>query len=489
MSERVPVCVSCQQQLSDLNGEGKCWGCAGGISEEELAVEDEIRQQVYDELFNKEGGSRMEASEILSYHIKTTIPLYTIRSDDRTEIWVYRKGIYVPQGKTYILEVCRRILRKAYSPHFVNQIIAKIEADTYIESKKFFDQETPEELAVQNGILNIKTRELMEFSSDRIIFSKLPLEYNPKAECPNLFKFFNAILPTIEDIILLQEIFGDFLLQECRYEKANIFIGDGRNGKSKVIDVIKGFLGEENCCNIPIQQLNYESFNICELHGKRANLAGDIGKAELQDTATFKGLTGRDLITAKRKFLPGIHFRNSAKMVFSCNEIPRTNDNTIAFWERWNLMKFPFTFLPPSEYELKKEQELNGYKIADPKIIDKILTQEELNGLLNWALEGFDRLEEQNGFSKCHTTEEVRKIWQRKSDSFLAFMEDKLEEDENLEIIKRDLRSEYQKYCKQHKVSVSNAKQIKKSLEEELGIYESQGAAGLRVWKGIKWKS
>ena len=77
----------------------------------------------------------------------------------------------------------------------------------------------------------------------------------------------------------------------------------------------------------------------------------------------------------KRSTDQHLTFRNKAKMLFSANVLPRSQDDTYAFYVRWILIEF-----------------LNRFVLddgtADPDLDSKLQTPEELSGLLNIALEG-----------------------------------------------------------------------------------------------------
>ena len=68
--------------------------------------------------------------------------------------------------------------------------------------------------------------------------------------------------------------------------------GEGQNGKSTFINLIKKFLGEKNVSNVPIQKLERDKFAVASLHGKLANLHSDLPKTALREASVFKQLTG-----------------------------------------------------------------------------------------------------------------------------------------------------------------------------------------------------
>lgn len=414
--------------------------------------------------------------------------IYTTRDDIKSEIWFYDDGIYVPNGKSRIKEISREIFGDTYTPQRVNKVIAKIEADTQIDHDEFFKDYSIDEIPVQNGILNVLTKDLSEFTPEKIFFTKLSITYDSEQGCPSIKKFFSDVLRDSSDVEVMIELIGFCLLKDYRYEKSAMFIGNGRNGKGKTLSLMKYFLGPENCSSIPLSQIIPTSTSVCELYGRLANLAGDLSNTDLKDTGMFKQVTGQDLITAKRKYLRDLFFTNYAKIIFACNELPRVYDLSDGFWSRWILFEFPYKFVRKQEYDNLKEEDKKLHKVLDESIIDKITTPEELSGLLNEALDGLKRLIDNKGFSYSKGTEEVKDLWIRKSDSFTSFCIDSVEEDYNYAISKKDLRKSYYRYCKKHNLPGSSDKGIKITLENRFGAYESQPMGGDRVWEGIKFK-
>lgn len=445
-----------------------------------------IRMEIISLLAQKE---RRQATEKIVEFIESKEYIYTTREDIKSEMWIYERGVYKPNGKSYISEVCRKILKENFTLQIVNEVISKIETDTYIDSEKFFKNDYVNEIPLQNGILNVKTKKLSEFNPKKIFFNKLPITYNPSAQCPNIKKHFKDVLKDENDIKVMFEIFGFFLYKDYFIEKAIMFVGDGRNGKGKTIDLMKRFLGAENCSSVPLGVLNENSFRVWDLFGKMANLAGDLSSNALRDTGMLKQTTGRDLIGADRKNKTTVNFVNYAKHVFACNELPRVYDFSRGFWERWVLFEFPYTFVKKETYDKLSAEEKKQNKVMDIFIIEKITTEEELSGLLNESLEGLHRLLKQKDFSYSIGVEEVKKLWVRKSDSFTSFAMDCLKEKYDGIVTKRVLRKSFMDYCKKHKIKGASDKNIKAVLEEMFGATDKQiYQTSERVWEGVELK-
>ena len=430
------------------------------------------------------------ASEILEKHILSKMHIYTTKEDIKSEVWVYQDGIYVPQGRSAIKVILREVLEKHYSAYVFNLVMNKIEPDTFIASDKFFSICYPYETVVENGILNIKTKELKPFTPEKIFFNKLPVKYDQEAKCPKISQFLSEVLLKEDDIKLIYEIGGFGLIKIYLFAKAFMFLGNGRNGKDKTFELLRRLFGIENCCTVPLSSLVEESFNISELFGKLLNLAGDIDNRDLKDTGTFKSATGRTLLGGHRKFLNNIHFENYAKFVFACNDLPMVYDTSKGFWDRWVLLEFPYTFIPKEEYD--KAEDKTMLKIRDEEIIQKIVTPGEMSGFLNECLEGLHRLLKNRQFSTTTGSEEVKAKWIRKSNSFMAFCMDNIEQNYEGKISKKEIRQKYSFYCKEHKTTGKSDLVIKIVLQELFGAIEERiqvfGQIQEWFWVGVKWK-
>lgn len=463
-------------------------------------------------LFSKDREERDEATEILADKIKKEFYLYTIRHDELPETWIYSEGIYIPQGKTFIKEKCRKLLGKAYTTTVVNKVIAKIETDTYIDPEEFFKNNIADEIVCKNGIIELRTGKLKPYDPERIHFTKIPVTYDPAQTCPKINKFFDDILETPEDKQAIFELFGYCLWKDSFLEQAVMMLGTGRNGKSKTLELLKRLLGEENTKGIALQKLEEDNFSECELFGKLANLCGDISNQPLNHTGKFKGLTGRDTLSASRKFKTKIEFVNYAKLIFSTNNLPKTADTTDAFWERWVYFRFPYSFFDQDEIDFRrnKGEDMSRVKLKDPDIVIKISTPNEMSGLLNEAIKGLQRALADKKFTTSKTAEQIMRFWIQQSDSFMAFCIDCLEESSDGFIPKDELRKAYQKYCKLNKAKIeSSDKWIKDTLATRFGASEDYRTVDIKnedgtvaydaygksikdrkyIWTGLKMKN
>jgi len=435
-----------------------------------------------------------EGTEILVNLIYEDNHIYTTKVDKAPEIYIYREGIYIPEGEFEIKEQLRIIMGDNYNEWIGNQVIAKIKLDTGINPEEFFKDGNLYEIPVQNGILDLKELKLIPFTHTKIFFSKLPVDYVEGATCKKIDQFLTDVLSSPTDKEVFYELVGFGLVKDYFLEKAFMFVGNGRNGKSKTIELLKRLVGTKNCASVPLSAITSDSPFVERLWKRFFNLAGDISSKDLKETGMFKQLTGGDPISANRKYKNVVEFYNYAKMVFACNELPRVYDYSDGFWERWILMEFPYKFVDKNVYDDANEKEKKFWKIKNPNIIDEITSPEEMSGFLNLALLGLFRLFEKKRFSYTIGTAEVKNKWIRKADSFMAFCMDCLDEDYESIISKKELRKKYKDYCKKHKARGVSDVAIKATLQEMFGVSEEYVRGNVPLspqehhWTGIKFR-
>jgi putative DNA primase/helicase len=477
---------SAPEQYKELTYNKAVAWCEAQKQEKEY-VGDDIGKKVISLLLQKE---RHKATELIATNIIQNNNIYTTRHDKQSEMWIYKEGIYLPKGRSYAKEVIRKYTQEAFTTHLCNEVINKIEADTFIEQEELFKEENNNEICLENGILNVETLEIKEFTPEKKFFSKFPIKYNSKNKCPKINKFFKDILNEDEKVDLIKEIFGRLLIKEYKPKRAVMFFNTGDGAKSTIQNLIRKFIGIDNTSSISLSRMNDVNFSLDELHKKQVNLSGEISNTDLKDSSTFKSITGGDEVSAKRKFLSDLKFINYALLIFACNDLPKVYDTSLGFWGRWILIEFPNFFLKEDEY---KDSNSPNKRKANEEILKEICTEEELSGLLNEALIGLKRLKQNKDFTYTKNSKEVMETWMRTADSFLAYCTDNIIEMGVNEIKKTELRRRYRQYCKKHKVKSVSDISIKITLQEMFGAsddrtWNNDDKKQDNVWVGVQFK-
>ena len=390
----------------------------------------------------------------------------------KTIIYVYDNGVYKPTGESVIKEEANMLLADKTKNFYINEVVGYIERSSYISPDEI--NQSPYIINIRNGLYDLNKRKLLPHNSEIFSITQLPVFYNPEADCPEVKKFVSQIVNE-RDVPVVQELFGYLLWKDYFIQKAFMLIGEGSNGKSTLIRLMKAFLGSENVSNIALQDLDKNPFAKAPLYGKMANLYPDISDVALHQTGTFKALTGGDAISAEFKFKDRFSFTNFAKLIFSCNKLPETRDFTTAFFRRWVFINFPNKFEGGNE---------------DKNIFKRLSTEQELSGLLNWALEGLERLLKQQDFSNKMSTEEVEMQYKKMSSSIAGFVEDMCQQDSEAEISKAEIYLAYCQYCRDNQLPADSDNVFHKKLPIYAPyikqIQPRIDGGRSRFWKGIK---
>jgi len=371
---------------------------------------------------------KLLGDEILSrHHVKTL--------EGSDDIFIYNKGVYINKGKERIKSFSAKVLKEKYKTYYTNETISFIQATTYTDPNRI----NHDWVNLKNGLLNPLTGEFKEHTPEVFSVARIPIEYNKNADCPLFKKTLGEKInePTMK---VAQEMFGYTFLPGQKYEIAFLLYGPKRTMKSTTLSVLEHLLGRENIVSFPLQQLTTDPFAPAYLYGKSANICADLTSAALRDTGMFMRITGGDAITGGKKGQHHITFYPSSKLIFSCNVVPPTRNKILAFYRRWIILHFN---------KQTPEEEI------DPDMKKKLL--EELPGILNWALEGLQRLLLNNKFSYWLSPEEVKDLWERYSDTIQSFIFNEIDtEDDEGVIIKRVAYKKYKQFCERNNLPVEN---------------------------------
>lgn len=407
---------------------------------------------VWEDEFNSKGElikSRLVLSR-LGELIYNEFDLNFITMWDNSEIYFYNGSYYEPKGENLIKDLTQQFLGEAVKNKIVSEVIGYIKRKPN-EKREIFN--TPLNLInLRNGIYDIGTGKLLPHSPLFCFLNEIPVDYDPKATCPNCNKFFTEVVYET-DIPVIQEFFGYCMYREYLIHRATMFLGGGKNGKSTAIEVLRRLIGSKNTSNKSLQELTYHRFAKSSLYGKMLNAVADMSSQALTETGIFKILTGNDSIDAEKKFKDSFSFTNYAKLIFSANTLPRAEDESYAYFRRWILISFPNVF--------------EG-KNCDKDLLKKLTTDTELSGLLNLAIKGLKRLLENGDFSYSKSVDEVYEQYKTLSDPVYAYCQEYLRCVVGKGILKSDLRAHYLKWCKKNKLPTEPANIFTQRLKDNI---------------------
>ena len=403
---------------------------------------------------------------VLAKHLSETRDVYY----GGESFLIYENGVYNISGE----KEAGRIIMDYMLPNYCIMASIRDCRDQWdiLVSKDFDDfNRNPYLVNVRNGLLDIRDMSFKDHTPNYLSTVQLNVEYNPQVDCPQFKKFLNEVLDC-KLIPLVQEIVGYLLTTNTASQKAFVFWGPARTGKSTLLWVVEYLLlGKKNVSNIPWQEIG-DKFKTAELLGKLANVFSDLPSKSIDDTGIFKVVTGEDYLMAEKKNKNPFKFKPFARLVFSCNELPRNYvDRTEGFYRR--LIIVPFN----RQIEKSKIDKALKYKF-----------QREKEGILNWALEGLKRLYENNfEFSENELTDGVKKEYKRENNNVISFVEECCEIDSLFSCSRIELYEAYKEFCVEAGLKALSQIKFNKELEGNFNITRSRNRK-LRSWNGVRIK-
>ncbi len=394
---------------------------------------------------------------------------------DNEQILIYKNGYYQQQSESLIKEQIQDILEVEATTHRVKEIINQVKRMTY-KNRDIFDSTPLNLINLKNGIFNLETSELLPHDSKYFFISQIQTNYVLEEWISTrLLKFFQEIVME-QDIKLLTEFISYCLYRRNPHKKAFMLNGGGNNGKTTFLKVVMALLGPENYSTVELQDLDDNRFAKIDLYGKHANLVDDLPSRVLKQTGAFKAITGNGEISGEMKYGGRFKFRPYVKMCFATNNVPRTNDDSDAFYERWIILNFPNSFVG---------------KTADTMLDDKLTTSTEIEGLLRYCLQILPKVIEE-GFSDVETTEDKRLKYSKLSDPVGSFLVDEIEKDSSYVTPKEELYNTFKEYCKIHNYPIITEKTFSRAIYTvypriEEARLQTPGDVRKRCWVGFKY--
>lgn len=258
----------------------------------------------------------------------------------------------------------------------------------------------PGMVLLRNGLFDMETLTLRAPRAEDYMLKRTDVEWDPKAECPAFLEFIHAVFSQNEEplemVRFIQEVMGYTLSGSISEQKVFVHVGDGANGKSKVLGVLKKLVGGYgnifNADDVGAKSKGKAQEALArlavELDGYRCATFDDIEISMVWNEALVKTLTAKAI---KKRFLyqEKQEFMNRAKVHLATNQVPAPeteNDGTI---RRICIIKYCNKF---------------NHSVETSEAIDAMI-EREASGILRWAVEGYQRWKHQKGIRYPAETE------------------------------------------------------------------------------------
>ena len=241
-------------------------------------------------------------------------------------------------------------------------------------------------LGVANGVLDLRTRQLLPISPGVLVSKRCNVAYDPAALCPRFTQFMKEVQPDTQVRHCLLRFMGHALTGDVSEQKFAFFHGDGFNGKGVFIETMAWLLGDY-AHKIPTEMLMHHQRNpqgaspdIVSLKGKRFVYANETEEGRRLAEARVKDLTGGDTLTGRVPYgKAAITFRPTHKLVVVGNHKPDIIDTSFGMWRRVALVPFDQT-IPLAKRDKDLLETLRGEGSGILNVL--------LRGLKDWSSNG-----------------------------------------------------------------------------------------------------
>lgn len=247
------------------------------------------------------------------------------------------------------------------------------------------DMDAMEEfIAVENGLVNLKTRDLVPNAPDALMVKYCNVRYDPSADCPTWRKCVSTWFGSEEVAWYMQKVLGKMLAGRPDEEAFYLLIGDGANGKSSFLETISEVMGgyskalsDETVIGRKGTPASGHRADIVRLQGARFVYCSETGSGESFRAADLKRISGGDKISARGAYAAEVkEFPARFTLFIATNFAPNMQGADNAMRRRIRLIDFPHDFENDPKYRAMRIKGLSQ------------MLKAERSGIFNWLLEG-----------------------------------------------------------------------------------------------------
>lgn len=342
-------------------------------------------------------------------------------------------------------------------------------------------------LACNNGVVNLKNGQLRDGRPEDYLTMACPHDYKGLDHLDERWeKFLLQISNEREELVdYYQRILGYAITGLSTVPDFFALAGQGRNGKSVLIETIAHVLGDL-AGPIPAEMLldqpssrsaNAASPDIMKLRGLRIAYASETDEGRKFSSSRIKWLTGGDRLTGRHphdKY--SIDFTPTHTLFLLTNHKPRAAADDFAFWERCRLIWFELSFV--------KDREPRPDSNERPADSDLAATlQECAPAILSWLVNGCLRWQAE-GTTPPPIVKEATAAYRQEQDIIQEWIDDCIEEDPYGSAPARELN---QSWTQWYEANVGKRVPSQRWLGQQLGKrYTKRKASTGYVYDGIK---
>jgi len=350
-------------------------------------------------------------------------------------------------------------------------------------------------LNVANGTIDLRTGELQEHRRGDLLTKLVPVNYNPEASCPMWELFLRQIMGEQPDatnrereqvdslVTFLQRAVGYSLTGDTREQVLIVLHGNGSNGKSTFLELVKDLLTDyamqTPASTFLSKQGDQIPNDVARLKGARFVCAVETDEGRRLAEAMVKQMTGSDTIAARFLRAEWFEFKPEFKVWLAANHRPVIKGTDHAIWRRIRLIPFNVRFV-----NRKEDPEATGPQ-ADSTLSSTL--QSELPGILAWAVRGCLDWQ-RNGLGTPEPVRQATAGYRAEMDVLARFLTECCVEGPRYEVSAKSMRAVYTDWCQETGERLETQTRFGSRLSER-GIERERNGKGATVYQGIGLKS
>jgi putative DNA primase/helicase len=290
-------------------------------------------------------------------------------------------------------------------------LAAVVHMDETIDQPSWLGIAGPPVVAMANGLLRLEGRELLPHTPSYWNQTAVPFDFDPDApEATTWLGFLADLWPDDPDsIAALQEFMGYVISGRLNLHKILLIVGPTRGGKGTIARILGRLVGLANVAGPTLSSLNHD-FGMAPLIGKPLAVISDARLGAHRDSSIvverLLAISGEDTITVNRKYREQWTGKLPTRFLIISNELPQLGDQSGVIANRFVVLLLRNSWLGKEDTTL--EDRLSA----------------ELTGILNWSLDGLERLAKQGQFTRPASTDEAIIALQDLASPVSAFVRD-----------------------------------------------------------------
>jgi putative DNA primase/helicase len=363
------------------------------------------------------------------------------------QVWIWESPIWREYKKSFVEEFAQ----EHFSPkpnssqvaEFVNLVLR-----TNVVGDEWFDTMSESKVNLSNGVLDMQSLEFLPHDKKYGFKYVLNHAYDPNATSPRFDKF-------MEEITLGRKELQDVLLEYMAYcmsgmpyvyHKCLMLTGEGSNGKSVFLSVLKNLAGFNAYSSLLVNQFEDQYYRALMV-GKLFNVGEETPTRRL-DSSFFKILSSGGSFQARQPYGHPVQVAsNKTKLIMACNDLPEMTDFSEGFMRRLIIVPFDAKF---------------GDANADARIDDKL--KAELPGIFNRVIEAYKRLTNQNGFTKSEIIKQAVATYRQEQNSVVSFVEMRCVLDEKVSMPVEEFTLAYNQWCRDMGIKAESPNRVGRDL-------------------------